>query len=212
MRAIVLAGVLISACVLTFSHSVEARVGISLGSGLALPTGSFNVGPAVGDAKFGPRMSLGIDVYLGERLSIGAFGTADFLGTGPKAVVPPPEWYLEYHPDAQPIAIKRYAVPIAGGVLKCFFGNTQQLNPYGKLWAGISAGSIETAKYTVVGGAGLAYGIGLGVMPRLSNHFRFSGDINYELSKIDKNDSEASSSRVSVGVALNILIGRMSGL
>lgn len=210
-RSIGLAGALLAICMTALSSSTDARVGLSIGSGYALPTGSFNVGPVAGDARSGPRMSLGVDVYLGNRFAIGVFGTADFFGAGPRAVIAPPDWYAELYPDAQPIAIDRYAVPIGGGVLKCFFGNARNWNPYGKVWMGITAGSITTAKYTVGGGAGLGYGIGFGVMPRLTNHFRLSGEINYDVSKIDKNDGDASSSRISLGVALNLLIGRMSG-
>ncbi len=183
----------------------EARryVGFWLGSGVTFPSGDFKMGEMGGDAGMGPRLSIGIDFYAQQNLSIGIFGGIDGPGAGDRAVIISPDWM---YGDPIVTKVKNYGVFEAGGMIKYFFGQNPSLEPYGKLWYGVSATSINAEYGSADGKAGAAYGAGIGAMIRLLNQIRLSADINYNHSKMDKNDG-GNSSRINLGIALNFLFG-----
>lgn len=178
-------------------------VGFWLGSGVAFPAGDFKMGDMGGDASIGPRLSIGFDFYVQQNLSIGVFGGGDVPGAGDKAVIISPEWA---YGDPTITKVERYGVLETGGMIKYFFSQNPNLEPYGKFWYGVSFTNIVANMGSADGKASAAYGVGVGAMIRLLNQIRLSADLNYNHSKMDKNDG-GNSSRINLGIALNFLFG-----
>lgn len=172
-------------------------VGLSLGTGTHFPMGDLADKDKIG-AKSGLKGSYALDIYLKERLSVGAFIEGDFFE--------PTNGMVRLGDDL--ISVSKGAVTQGGGALRYFFSTSSKLQPFAKAWLGVSWLHLEAPKGSLGADSenALGWGLGVGVMLIPVNHIGLSGELMYNNTKTGENPSDTTP-RISLGVALHLLIG-----